>query len=790
MAELAALAMALTQQQRDTAQESWEPRLFEFWVACVGLIELMKRTLQSVIVIGLAQVSEALRNELLPLKDNQAQVTGALDAKVSEIQNTMSDNMIRFEMGPVVQRRGDRVRRIVVRGLGTLVGVQMQEGPIARVTLFSMNVSKGVVAPAVWPAEEAECRTPASGKRMLCQLSLLREPPQGHCDIVIALHGLGQAGGTDLSLGTCSEIGPKPEDGYKANSVVPCGPTAMTRWFIAKLCTKANACLVWTLRCRAARQMLVVLGCGYFGKESEQKLLRFRKKREMHNAFPTLLLFLQDGISVLSLGMRGTAEDGLVDEAMLAELLAKYEDAGFQGALKQAYVECARKRLGLQAALGPLVLEVQKPVLEKYGLPPDPHGVDLMKHAVQRRICEGSDKLEDLANAARKALGIEPLPERHRTAEAQLAKGADETAAKFSGDAALQEQLREQCLKMVESATAKGTLPPAAAGFLQELLMDDVKSAPIPAALCMFRMAQLGVHVDLLRCRQLPSNVPVLEQAPSADEFFRQYVMKAAPVVLRGAFGAESFAPASSLADLAALRAKCGHRRVLVKSLGFLDGAGRAQFMTDPELKLPFAAYLDAVEACEKDGTAMPFYLGKVPLRAELPELAKEIESAARTPLTDYGGCFGDLLPEGVFTYFGCGRNSTSVHYDCHENLMVCICGTKRLWLYPPGDARYVYPISKDRGASTDFSRSSILPFRTYEELGPEDKLRYPLLRHATVLEVTVRAGDMLYLPACWWHCVEGSDDRNIILNWWFGQHVEKKQASFNAAAKVSDGYA
>ena len=27
------------------------------------------------------------------------------------------------------------------------------------------------------------------------------------------------------------------------------------------------------------------------------------------------------------------------------------------------------------------------------------------------------------------------------------------------------------------------------------------------------RMAQLGVHVDLLRCRQLPSNVPVLEQA-------------------------------------------------------------------------------------------------------------------------------------------------------------------------------------------------------------------------------------------------------------------------------------
>ena len=27
---------------------------------------------------------------------------------------------------------------------------------------------------------------------------------------------------------------------------------------------------------------------------------------------------------------------------------------------------------------------------------------------------------------------------------------------------------------------------------------------------------------------------------------------------------------------------------------------------------------------------------------------------------------------------------------------MVCLCGRKRLWLYPPGDARFVYPISKD----------------------------------------------------------------------------------------------
>lgn len=30
---------------------------------------------------------------------------------------------------------------------------------------------------------------------------------------------------------------------------------------------------------------------------------------------------------------------------------------------------------------------------------------------------------------------------------------------------------------------------------------------------------------------------------------------------------------------------------------------------------------------------------------------------------------------------------------------MICVCGRKRLWLYPPGDARFVYPISKERSS-------------------------------------------------------------------------------------------
>merc|ERR1711972_1168952 len=104
------------------------------------------------------------------------------------------------------------------------------------------------------------------------------------------------------------------------------------------------------------------------------------------------------------------------------------------------------------------------------------------------------------------------------------------------------------------------------------------------------------------------------------------------------------------------------------------------------------------------DAARAPFYLGKVPLRAELPELAAELEAAAACPDRIYGGCFGPMKPEGVYTYLGCGRNTTPIHFDAHENLLVCLCGEKRLLLYPPSDARYLYPVG-------DCTRSALVPF-------------------------------------------------------------------------------
>ena len=104
--------------------------------------------------------------------------------------------------------------------------------------------------------------------------------------------------------------------------------------------------------------------------------------------------------------------------------------------------------------------------------------------------------------------------------------------------------------------------------------------------------------------------------------------------------------------------------------------------------------------------------------------------------------------------------------------VLVCLCGTKRLWLYPPSDARHLYAAA---GAKRDGSRAAAPPFQAYDEMPAALRASFPETKHAQPLEVHLGPGDFLYLPACWWHCVEGSRERNMILNWWFAVRPEKR---------------
>lgn len=453
-------------------------------------------------------------------------------------------------------------------------------------------------------------------------------------------------------------------------------------------------------------------------------------------------------------------------EALLTELLAGYGSEAFQGELEQLRADCAMVGQHPLLAMAPVCLKVQAPILEKYGQPPNSEGVDLMKHAVERRVAEGNFRIELLANRARAILGIAAMPDRRLTAEAVLAAKAAETEARLGLSApGCGEMIFAQCLQRIAAEAASGALPAASAKYLEAAVTS--REVPVPAVMALLKMGRLGHTVSVLGGDALPVQVSVLD-APRRDVFFREHVLPNRPAVLRGVLSENSFPPLRNFSDVDFLRRRCGNRRVLVKSLAHCDEDGRPVFVSDPELKLPLHAFLDSLESHEQSGSPQPFYLGKVPLRRYLPELVEEIESAATCPRRVYGDAFGALVPDGVFTYFGCGRNTTAVHFDPNENLLLCICGSKRLWLYPPSDARHLYPCN-------DFSRSAVLPFRWLEDYPDDTRDRFKDLAGSRPLEVRLFAGDMLYLPSCWWHCVEGSDERNMILNWWFAMHPDKK---------------
>eukprot|EP00928_Gymnodinium_smaydae_P017755 TRINITY_DN16787_c0_g1_i2.p1 TRINITY_DN16787_c0_g1~~TRINITY_DN16787_c0_g1_i2.p1 ORF type:complete len:608 (+),score=128.03 TRINITY_DN16787_c0_g1_i2:36-1859(+) len=457
--------------------------------------------------------------------------------------------------------------------------------------------------------------------------------------------------------------------------------------------------------------------------------------------------------------------------SLLRELLRAYEAPSFQQDLAQLRARCANTGASQLQLLGSLALEVQAPILQKHGLEPTAQGVDRMKHAVQRRVAEGAAEVETLANATRRALGLAALPARGARCELLLERSREETALRCEGMAA-----RQRCLKQLQKDCDAGLLPLASAAWLEGLVSDE--GWPLSAVLALAKMARLPLYVDALRATGPGDPLPphgrdeTVESvrrlhAPTCEDFFTDFVMPNRPVVLEGCFDDSTFQPLRDFSDMAFLRRSCGQRRVLVKSLSHENGRGCPVFVSDPELKLPFGAFLDAVQVHASGGSRIPFYLGKVPLQKELPELADAIDRASTCPRRRYGGCFGKLTPDGVFTYFGCRRNTTSTHFDAYENLLLCVAGTKRLWLYPPSASRFLYPCK-------DFSRSAVPPFARHGSLPHELQTKFALLRRARLVEVLLRAGDLLYLPCCWWHCVEGSDAANMILNWWFYLHPEK----------------
>ena len=151
--------------------------------------------------------------------------------------------------------------------------------------------------------------------------------------------------------------------------------------------------------------------------------------------------------------------------------------------------------------------------------------------------------------------------------------------------------------------------------------------------------------------------------------------------------------------------------------------------------------------------------------------------------------------PEATNIWIGDERSVTSTHRDPYENLYLVLKGSKIFTLYPPVDeitlptqqvltGKYTFDATSGVFSTTLNEDQTRIPWVTIDPLQSRDKLikQYPLYEHATPRTVTVREGEILYLPSGWYHHVQqacgkwiedGTRAPCIAVNYWFDMEYE-----------------
>ena len=95
------------------------------------------------------------------------------------------------------------------------------------------------------------------------------------------------------------------------------------------------------------------------------------------------------------------------------------------------------------------------------------------------------------------------------------------------------------------------------------------------------------------------------------------------------------------------------------------------------------------------------------------------------------------------FLWFGPAGTVTPLHHDTSNILLAQVAGRKRYRIIPASQWQYVY---NGNGVFSDV------------DCERPDLSRYPKFRHATVIDVVVEPGEVLFMPVGWWHHVRAVD--------------------------------
>jgi hypothetical protein len=207
--------------------------------------------------------------------------------------------------------------------------------------------------------------------------------------------------------------------------------------------------------------------------------------------------------------------------------------------------------------------------------------------------------------------------------------------------------------------------------------------------------------------------------------FFFEYVRQLKPVIVTDAF---EHWPARTRWTLSFFRERYGSRRVTVDDVPYR-----------------FSDLIDLVERSPAN-TPAP-YLRNLLIERWAPELLADIFPLPHHTRPNW--LDSRFFPErpsltSIELYVGgAGAVFPVLHYDnlhTHAFLMQ-IAGSKEYAFYPPDQSRFLYPLS-----GSESNKSAV------NDIVNPDLDRFPLFVHAVPERCVLRAGEMLFVPAGWWH--------------------------------------
>ena len=241
--------------------------------------------------------------------------------------------------------------------------------------------------------------------------------------------------------------------------------------------------------------------------------------------------------------------------------------------------------------------------------------------------------------------------------------------------------------------------------------------------------------------------------APTHEAFYRRYVATNTPVIVRGLLDRS---PALTRWTPAFLKEALGD--VVVRP-EVSDVGQFSTYAVDRREEMPFSRFVEAVTSGPQPnrlyltnrslaGEAKSQVMRLMTADVELPPYFRSPHWYMRSQYRDHND---------ISLFVGGGGNVTTLHYDsCMDVMLILVRGRKRVTLFAPSNRRYLYP-------SSPWQWSWVFNSSPVNVLQP-DLERHPRFRHARPIVCMLEEGEVLYLPACWWHHIE-SFGFNVALN-------------------------